>query len=58
MKRTSKASNKYNKENTKTYLIRLNTMYDADLIRWLESQKNKNGYIKKLIVQDLIQKMG
>lgn len=58
MKKTSIASNKYNKENTKTYLIRLNINTDSDLIRWMDSQKNKNGYIRKLIVQDLIQKMG
>lgn len=58
MKPTSKASNKYNKENTQTYLIRFNKLTDADLIRWLEMKENKNGYIKKLISQDIIKEMG
>ena len=52
-----KASNKYNQENTKTYLIRLNKLYDADMIRWLDKQHNKSGYIKNLISKDIIRKM-
>lgn len=58
MKPTSKASNKYNKENTKTYLIRFNRLSDADLIRWLDKQQNKNGYIRNLILKDILKTMG
>lgn len=58
MKPTSKASNKYNKENTKTYLIRFNRFSDADLIRWLDKQQNKNGYIRNLILKDILKTMG
>lgn len=58
MKSQSKASNKYNKENTKTYLIRLNKLSDADVIRWLDRQQNKNGYIKNLILKDILEIMG
>ena len=54
MNSRSKASTKYNKENTKTYLIRLNLKTDADIIRALDKQINKTGYIKNLISKDLI----
>lgn len=53
-----RASTKYNQENTKTYLIRMNKLYDADLIRWLDKQQNKSGYVKNLISKDIIRKMG
>lgn len=54
MKTKAQISNKYNKENTKTYLIRLNLKTDIDIIRWLDLQDNKTGYIKKLITADII----
>ena len=54
MKTRTQISNKYNKENTKTYLIRLNFKTDIDIIRWLDLQDNKTGYIKKLIMADII----
>ena len=57
MKSQSRASNKYNKENTKTYLIRFNKLSDADLIRWLDRQQNKNGYIRNLILKDILKTM-
>lgn len=57
MKSQSRASNKYNKENTKTYLIRFNKLSDADLIRWLDKQQNKNGYIRNLILKDILKTM-
>ena len=56
MNSRSKASMKYNKENTKTYLIRLNLKTDADIIRALDRQTNKTGYIKNLISKDLIKR--
>ena len=54
MNSRSKASAKYNKENTKTYLIRMNLKTDADIIRALDKQNNKTGYIKNLIAKDQI----
>lgn len=45
-----KASNKYNKENTKTYLLRLHKRNDADLIRYIDllqdSHRSINAEIK------------
>lgn len=54
MKTRTEISNKYNRENTKTYLLRLNKRTDTTLIRWLDCQDNKSGYIKNLILKDII----
>lgn len=45
----TRASNKYNKANTKTYCFRFNRKTDADIIEKLERQTSKQGYIKSLI---------
>lgn len=48
-----KASNKYDKENTKQIALRLNKKTDADIIEHLEKQGSKQGYIKELIRKDM-----
>lgn len=48
-----KASNKYAKENTKTFLIKVNKKTETEILEKLESTENRNGYIKKLIYEDL-----
>ena len=48
-----KATAKYQKANTKSYVIRLNLNTDADIIAKLESVDNKQGYIKSLVRSDL-----
>ena len=48
-----KATAKYHKTNTKSYVIRLNLNTDADIIAKLESVENKQGYIKSLVRSDL-----
>lgn len=53
MNKRSKAVWEYNKENTVQVALRLNKNTDADVIRWLNAQKNKQGYIKELIRQDI-----
>ena len=52
MNKRSKITAKYQKANTKTYLIRINKNTEQDIIKRLESVKSKNGYIKKLIRED------
>lgn len=37
----------------KQYNFKFHIVHDADIIKVLESQKNKNGYIKKLIREDM-----
>ena len=53
MNKRSKAVWEYNKENTVQVALRLNKNTDADVIKWLNAQKNKQGYIKELIRQDI-----
>lgn len=44
-----KASRKYNKNNTKSYPIKVNKKTEKDIYEHLESKENVNGYIKQLI---------
>ena len=48
---------KYYKSNIKTFLLQLNINTDADIILWMEKCENKNGYMKKLIREDMIKCM-
>lgn len=48
-----KASNKYDKENTKQISLRLNLRTDADILEHLETVGSKQGYIKQLIREDI-----
>lgn len=53
MKRTSLRSDKYDKANTKKICIKLNIKYDSDIIEFLNSLSNKQGYIKNLIRENI-----
>lgn len=53
MNKRTASVNKYNKENTRAYLIRLNKNTDQDIIAWLQEKDNKQGYIKELIRMDM-----
>lgn len=44
---------RYDKENTQQILLKLNKVTDADILDRLHSVRNKQGYIKKLIRQDI-----
>ena len=49
-----KASNKYDKENTKNINLRLNKKTDKDILDFLETvEPSKMGYIKNLIRKDI-----
>ncbi len=47
------ANNKYHKESTTSISIRMINSTDSDIIKWLEKQPNKAGYIKQLIRDDI-----
>lgn len=49
----ARASAKYDKENTKQIILKLNLKTDADILQKLESVPNRQGYIKDLIKADL-----
>ena len=48
-----RASIKYNAKMIKQIKLALNKATDADVIEWLEQQENMQGYIKKLIRDDM-----
>ena len=43
----------YDKVNTQRVSVKLNKMYDEDIIRHLETKPSKQGYIKALIRADI-----
>lgn len=48
-----RASAKYDKNNTKQMVLKLNLNTDVDILAHLETLQNKQGYIKDLIRKDL-----
>ena len=51
-----RANDRYKKKVMKQYNLILHTVNDADIIEMLDSQDNKQGYIKALIRADLEKK--
>lgn len=48
-----RAAAKYDKANTKSVFLKLNIKTDADILAYLETVGNKQGYIKELIRNDM-----
>ncbi len=48
-----KAVAKYDKANTVFFGLKMNRNTDADILEKLASVENKQGYIKKLIMEDI-----
>ena len=48
-----KANRKYDKNNTKQLMLKLNLKTDKDILDKLNSVGNKQGYIKNLIRKDI-----
>lgn len=48
-----RASNRYDRENTKAVALKLNKKTDADILAKLEEVGNVQGYIKQLIRADI-----
>lgn len=49
----TKAANKWAQKNTRQVMLKLHTRNDADILDRLDSVGNKQGYIKKLIREDI-----
>jgi len=47
------AQNRYTKANCINYNFKFNKKTDEEVIKKIERQNNKNGYIRKLIIEDL-----
>ena len=48
-----RATAKYDKTHTKQVMLKLNLVTDADVIERLDTVPNRQGYIKKLIREDI-----
>lgn len=48
-----RASQKYRMEKCKKITLELNKKLDEDILVWLDSQENKQGYLKQLIRADM-----
>ena len=55
MNNQSRNSIKYDRENTKRVYIKLNKNTDSDILAYLDSKSNKQGYIKELIRKEMKQ---
>ena len=62
MKKTTeaqlRAGAKYDRENTKAVMLKLNKKTDADVLEALQRSGNVQGYIKGLIREDLKKRSG
>ena len=43
----------YEKENLRQIRLKINRKTEPDLLAWVEKQENVQGYIKRLILQDM-----
>ena len=48
-----KSSQKYQMTKCRNITMQLNREYDEDILTWLDSQENKQGYLKALIREDM-----
>ena len=45
--------NKYEKENLRQIRLKINRKTEPELLEWIEKQENIQGYIKRLIEEDM-----
>ncbi|MBR4623351.1 MAG: hypothetical protein IKO45_04955 [Clostridia bacterium] len=43
----------YNKENYRRVMVAFHMIHDVEMLNWIESKPNKQGYIKSLIQADI-----
>ena len=48
-----RAGKKYDAKNTRQIMMKLNLKTDADILRWLDAQPNKQGAIKAAIRKEI-----
>lgn len=44
---------KYEKDNLRQIRLKINRKTEPELLEWIEKQENIQGYIKKLILEDM-----
>ena len=45
--------NQYEKENIRQIRLKINRKTEPELLAWIEKQENIQGYIKRLILEDM-----
>lgn len=50
-----RATIKYEKQNIKRIVLKLNVKTDNDIIQYLNTKDNINGYLKELVRKDYVQ---
>ena len=45
--------NKYREENVREFRLKINRLTEPELLEWMSSQENYQGYLKKLIREDM-----
>ena len=45
--------NQYEKENIRQIRLKINRKTETELLEWIEKQENIQGYIKRLILEDM-----
>lgn len=53
MEQKETARQRYKKENILTIWLKLNRKTEPELVKQIEKQQNKNGYLKSLIKRDI-----
>ena len=48
-----RANQKYDQQNTRQVMMKLNLKTDADILEWLDRQANKQGAIKAAIRKEI-----
>ena len=48
--------NQYEKENLRQIRLKINRKTEPELLEWIEKQDNIQGYIKRLILEDMEKK--
>lgn len=53
MKKEHEKIQEYIKKNMRQFMVKINRVTEPELLEWLESKPNKQGYIKELILADM-----
>ena len=56
MNKRSEINQRYMDKAIRRFTLKLNRFTEPELLDWLESQDNKQGYIKELILADMAKK--
>lgn len=53
MNKQSETSQRYIQKAMRQFMVKINRFTEPELLEWMESQPNKQGYIKELIKADM-----